>query len=70
MTQHHISLSAIADHILEVRILDSSAMKHMESCTECRSDFQWLKVLRNLGETAPPESAVETAARVFKDDAA
>lgn len=51
----HISLSQIADHILELKILDAASMKHMEDCRDCRSDFQWLTVLRNLAAT--PASA-------------
>ena len=53
----HISLSKIADHILELKALDSAAMKHIEDCVECRSDFQWLKVLRSLGQRESPPSA-------------
>jgi hypothetical protein len=60
----HISLSKIADHILELKMLDSASMKHIEDCVECRSDLQWLKVLRSLGQ---PES---TAAAKPKTDAA
>jgi len=52
----HITLSAIADHILELRTLDSSSLKHIEDCVECRSDFQWLKVLRSLGRAQAPPS--------------
>jgi len=46
----HITLSAIADHILDLKTLDAKSMKHIEDCAECRSDFQWLKVLRSLGQ--------------------
>jgi len=53
----HISLSAIADHILDLKALDASSLQHMEDCVECRSDFQWLKVLRSLGRSESPESA-------------
>jgi hypothetical protein len=53
----HITLSAIADHILELKTLDSSSLKHIEDCVECRSDFQWLKVLRSLGQPQPPQPA-------------
>jgi hypothetical protein len=49
----HISLSEIADHILELKTLDAASMKHMEDCVECRSDFQWLTVLRNLAASPP-----------------
>jgi hypothetical protein len=49
----HISLNRIADHILELKMLDAASMKHMEDCVECRSDFQWLKVLRNLAVSPP-----------------
>jgi hypothetical protein len=65
MTQH-ITLSSIADHILEVKTLDDSSLKHLENCAECRADLQWLKVLRNLGEVSPPETAVSTAVETFK----
>jgi len=57
----HITLSAIADHILELKQLDPLSLKHMEDCVECRSDFQWLKVLRNLGETAAGPKSVDAA---------
>jgi hypothetical protein len=50
----HVTLSAIADHILELKNLDPLSLKHMEDCKECRSDFQWLKVLRSLGQTVGP----------------
>jgi len=56
MTQH-ITLSAIADHILELETLDSCSLKHIEDCVECRSDLQWLKVLRSLGQPQPPQPA-------------
>ncbi len=46
----HITLSAIADHILDLKTLDATSMKHIEDCAECRSDFQWLQVLRSLGQ--------------------
>jgi hypothetical protein len=50
----HVTLSEIADHILDLKALDTSSMKHIEDCAECHSDFQWLKVLRSLRR---PESA-------------
>ena len=53
----HISLSAIADHILDLKTLDASSLQHMEDCVECRSDFQWLKVLRSLGQPQTSQSA-------------
>jgi hypothetical protein len=57
----HITLSEIADHILELKTLDASSMKHMEDCVECRSDFQWLKVLRSLRQPESPPSAKPNA---------
>jgi hypothetical protein len=53
----HVSLSKIADHILELKALDSASMKHIEDCVECRSDFRWLKVLRSLGQRESPTSS-------------
>ena len=58
----HISLSKIADHILELKTLDAASMKHMEDCVECRSDFQWLKVLRSLAASPPSATPKADAA--------
>jgi hypothetical protein len=52
----------IADHILELKMLDAASMQHMEDCVECRSDFQWLSVLRNLAASpASVKPKVEAA---------
>jgi hypothetical protein len=49
--KQHVSLNSIADHILETKALDTSSLQHLDACTECQSDFQWLKVLRNLSQS-------------------
>lgn len=66
--KRHLALSAIADHILGVKPLDAESLKHLDGCARCRADVQWLKVLRNLGESEPPESAVATAVKTFNEE--
>jgi hypothetical protein len=58
----HITLTAIADHILEVKQLDSTSLQHLEACSYCQSDFQWLKDLRSAGKRNPTEAATSDAA--------
>src|SRR5688572_13311338 len=47
----HVTLSSIADHILDTKPLDTPSLQHLDACTECQCDYEWLKVLRNLGRS-------------------
>jgi len=62
----HLQLGVLADHVLKVKSLDASALKHVDSCSHCRSDIRWLEQLGALREFEPPSSAVNGVIEAFK----
>jgi hypothetical protein len=65
MTQH-LQLSMLADHVMQIKSLDASGMKHLDSCPHCRSDIRWLEQLGALREFEPPKSAVTGVVNTFR----
>ena len=63
----HIPLSVLLDHVIEVKVLDTNSLQHVESCPHCRSSLRWLEQLENLRKFEPPKATVETVLKAFKD---
>ena len=62
----HLQLSALADHVIKVRALDTASLEHVKAWAHCRSDLRWLEQLGALRNFEPPKSAVEMVLKVFK----
>lgn len=65
----HIQLIALADYVIDGKVLDLSSLEHLGSCLDCQADMiRWLRQLDALRQVEAPKSAMESALKTFKKD--